>query len=416
MIIQYILVVFTILFILLWAIIKIKYPFWNNQPVFHTYDYIRSFYKVPFVVQQNGPYKTKYIDDIHVKTIHIDDENMSTIKDVTKLLQENYVIGERVDYMVQSSDIYGLHTGQNAVSFLSTYCVPEYTVKSQEPTKKVEIVKLNKVLGCITSRMVQMYIRPTNTEEVYTQIPVYFMDFLCVHREHDSIKISRNLVQTHEYNQRVYNKNIQCSLLKKEGEHYAGIRPLITYKAYTYNLNNKKIIRMKPTYNIRLLTPNTMTKYVDFFTYNTYIEQKTRMFDIMVLPDLGNITLQVKEKQLYVGCLYRDEDILGFYFLKDVKQYNDEYESKTLSLVASIQNCRDGHLFYIGFLHVLRHIIHQNADYKVLNIENIGHNETVHAYFTQENAPVQSINMSYYSYNYVYPGSPFNPIRSFILV
>ena len=108
--------------------------------------------------------------------------------------------------MVQASDIYGLHTGQNAVSFLSTYCVPEYTVKSQEPTKKVEIVKLNKVLGCITSRMVQMYIRPTNTEDVYTQIPVYFMDFLCVHREHDSIKISRNLVQTHEYNQRVYNK------------------------------------------------------------------------------------------------------------------------------------------------------------------------------------------------------------------
>ena len=175
MIIQYILVIFTILFILIWAIIKIKYPFWNNQPVFHTYDYIRSFYKVPFVVQQNGPYKTKYIDDIHVKTIHMDEENMSTIKDVTKLLQENYVIGERVDYMVQASDIYGLHTGQNAVSFLSTYSVPEYTVKSQEPTKKVEIVKLNKVLGCITSRMVQMYIRPTNTEEVYTQIPVYFM-------------------------------------------------------------------------------------------------------------------------------------------------------------------------------------------------------------------------------------------------
>ena len=242
------------------------------------------------------------------------------------------------------------------------------------------------------------------------------MDFLCVHREHDSIKISRALVQTHEYNQRMYNKNIQCSLLKKEGEHYTGIRPLITYKAYTYNLNNKKIIRMKPTYNIRLLTPNTMTKYVDFFTYNTYIEQKTRMFDIMVLPDLGNITLQVKEKQLYVGCFYHDEDILGFYFLKDAKQYNDEYESKTLSLVTSVQNCRDGRLFYIGFLHVLRHIIHSNADYKVLNIENIGHNETINAYFTQENAPVQSINMSYYSYNYVYPGSPFNPIRSFILV
>ena len=78
---------------------------------------------------------------------------------------------------------------------------------------------------------------------------------------------------------------------------------------------------MKPTYNIRLLTPNTMTKYVDFFTYNTYIEQKTRMFDIMVLPDLGNITLQMKENYNYMlDCLHRGEDILGFYFVKDVKR------------------------------------------------------------------------------------------------
>ena len=134
MIIQYILVIFIILFILVWAIIKIKYPFWNNQPVFHTYDYIRSFYKLPFIVQQNDPYKTKYIDDVHVKTIHIDDENMSIIKDVTKFLQENYILGERVDYMVQAKDIYGLHTGQNAVSFLSTYSVPEYTLKYPDDT------------------------------------------------------------------------------------------------------------------------------------------------------------------------------------------------------------------------------------------------------------------------------------------
>ena len=416
MILQYILFVFIVIFIVIWGIIKIKYPFWNNQPVFHTYDYIRSLYKQPFIVQVNGPYKTKYVDNNHVQTINIDDDKMSTIKEVTKFLQANYISGERVDYMVQPNDIYRLHTGQNAVSFLSTYVVPEYTVKPQDDTKNVEFLKTTKIHGCITSRALQMYIRPTKTEFVYSQIPIYFMDFLCVHREHDYTKISRNLVQTHEYNQRMYNKNIQCSLLKKEGEQFTGIRPLITYKAYTYNIPNRKFIRMKPIYNVRLLNATTINKFIDFFTYNTYIEQKTRMFDIMVLPDLGNIMLQIKEKQLYVGCLYSNEDILGFYFMKDAKRYNDEHESKTVTLVASVQNCMDGRLFYIGFLHVLRDIIHSNADYKVLTIENIGHNETIHSFFKQKNTPVQSINNAYYSYNYVYPCSPIEPRKSFVLL
>ena len=264
MILQYILFVFIVIFIVFWGIIKIKYPFWNNQPVFHTYDYIRSLYKQPFIIQLNGPYKTKYVDNNHVQTINIDDDKMSKIKEVTKFLQENYISGERVDYMVQPNDIYRLHTGQNDVSFLSTYVVPEYTVKSPDDTKNVEIVKTTKIHGCITSRALQMYIRPTKTEMVYSQFPIYFMDFLCVHREHDYTKISRNLVQTHEYNQRMYNKNIQCSLLKKEGEQFSGIRPLITYKAYTYNILNRKFLRMKSSYNVRLLNASTMNKFIDF--------------------------------------------------------------------------------------------------------------------------------------------------------
>lgn len=417
MILQYILFIFIIIFIIIWGTIKIKYPFWNNQPVFHTYDYLRSFYKQPFIVQLNGPFQTKYIDHNLVQTKCIDENQMPQIKEMAKLLQENYISGEHVDYMIQPNDIYTLHTGQNAASFLSIYVVPEYTINNNSKnTSTPEIIKTTNVLGCITSRSLQMFVRPTKTEQIYSQIPIYFIDYLCIHREQDYKKLSRTLLQTHEYNQRMYNKNIECSLIKKEGEQFAGIRPLISYTAYIYNIPKKKVIRLKPEYNVRLLTVSTMDKFIDFFTINTYNEQKTGMFDIMVLPDIGNLTVQVKEKQLYIGCLYHEQDMLGFYFFKDVKQYNDNFEAKTLSLISSVQNCMDGRLFYIGFIHVLRNIIHINADYKVLTIENISHNKTIINNFNQETTPSQSINMAYYSYNYVYPCSPIDVTRSFILL
>ena len=29
--------------------IKLVYPFWNNQPVYHSYDFLRRFYKEPLL-------------------------------------------------------------------------------------------------------------------------------------------------------------------------------------------------------------------------------------------------------------------------------------------------------------------------------------------------------------------------------
>jgi hypothetical protein len=445
MIFQYILLIWLVAIIVVWATIKIKYPFWNNQPVFHTYDYVRALYKQPFVVHTNWPRKTKYVDPVHVYTYPVNDDNLKLIKDAAKMLQSHYLSSERIDYMIQSNVLYALHTGQPEQSYFSVYKVLEYElhlctfktppsgavmsergdadctfemcngVKPNKNDAKVEIVKMDKILGCITSRALSMYIRPTKTEAAFTQIPVYFMDFLCVHREQDYKNISRKLLQTHEYNQRTYNKNIQCSLLKKDGEQFSGIRPLITYNAYSYNIPSRKVTRLKTSYHVKLLKPGSVSLFFDFCRFNMQNEPKTAMFDIMVLPSIGNIVAQIKEKSLYVGCLRYMDIVLGFYFVKDAYRYNEAYESKTLTLVASMQTCSDSRLFYLGFLHVLREIIHTNADYKAINIENIGHNQYINDIWTSGNMPINATNMAYYSYNYVYPCSPIDQARCFIL-
>ncbi len=185
MIFQYILLFWLVTVIIVWATVKIKYPFWNNQPVFHTYDYVRSLYKQPFVVHTNWPRKTKYVDHVHVYTYPVNDDNLKLIKDVAKLLQSHYLSSERIDYMIQSAALYALHTGQQEQSYFSVYKVLEYGVKPNQNDANVGIVKMDKILGCITSRALSMHVRPTKNEATFTQIPVYFMDFLCVHREHD---------------------------------------------------------------------------------------------------------------------------------------------------------------------------------------------------------------------------------------
>ena len=416
MIFQYILLCSIIALVVIWATIKIKYPFWNNQPVFHTYDYIRSLYKQPYVVHRNSPYKTKFIDDLHIQTFPVTDEYMHVITDIAKLLQSHYLLSERIDYMVQPNHLYAIHTGQPEISYMSVYQVLHYDMKTGHSNHEFDIVKINRTLGCITSRAVNMYIRPTTTECVYSVLPLYFIDVLCVHREHDYKLISRKLLQTHEYNQRNYNKNIQCSLLRKEGELFSGIRPLITYQIHSYNIPKRKVARISTVYRVQLLKPRVMAAYFDYFSFNTSNEPKTQIFDIMVLPSVGNIVAQLNEKCLYIGCLRREDELLGMYFFKDAHRYNEDYESKTLTLVASIQNCADANLFYLGFLHALREVIHTNADFKVLIIENMGHNQYIHERWVLENNIIGTTNGAYYSYNYIYPGSPLDAKKCFLLL
>ena len=413
MILQYILIIFTLLYIIFWAVIKIKYPFWNNQPVFHTYDYIRTLYGEPFIIQTNKPYKTKYIDEKMVKTYNIS-ECSPILKKITDLLQCNYLSSEYVDYIILPNDIQQLLTGQNEPSFISTYCITEYTV--QPDNNNIEIVGNDKVLGCITSRSVNMYIRSKQQDSVYKKNICYFMDNLCVHREHDYKKISRNLLQTHEYNTRTYNTNVLCSLIKKDGELFGGIRPLIKYNTLFYAIPDKKVSRMHPSYCVVRLNTENIDLFIDFFAVNDVFENKTLLFDIMVLPDIGNILSQLKEKLLYIYCLRNGENILGFYFIKDLRRHYDDKEAKTLSLVASVHNSQNNNLFYMGFLHALRQTIHINTDYKMITIENIGHNNILHHYWCQGKNSLYSVNSAYYSYNYVYPSSPINSNRCFLLL
>ena len=64
---EYIISIFILLFLVQYFYIIYKYPFWNLQPVFHKYDYLRRFYKSPFIVC-NKLVSNKFVEKAKIKT------------------------------------------------------------------------------------------------------------------------------------------------------------------------------------------------------------------------------------------------------------------------------------------------------------------------------------------------------------
>ena len=54
------------------------------------------------------------------------------------------------------------------------------------------------------------------------------------------------------------------------------------------------------------------------------IVQKTEIYDVMIFPDVGNITEMIKQRLLQVYCLCGNNQIYGFYFFKDAKMYYED--------------------------------------------------------------------------------------------
>ena len=108
---QYILATTIFFFIVFFVYIKIKYPFWNNQPVFHTYDYWRYFYSTPFIIHRYRPVKTKFCDFTSVVTKNLSEYTDENIGELTNLLQCYYVSSDRILHTISAQNIKTILSG-----------------------------------------------------------------------------------------------------------------------------------------------------------------------------------------------------------------------------------------------------------------------------------------------------------------
>jgi hypothetical protein len=288
-------------------------------------------------------------------------------------------------------------TGQNHPSFFSFYNV------------------LTEEKACITSRSYNLLLKLNGQLVLYD---AYYVDFFCGNKNNKN-KVFYELFCSHLYNQSAKNKKIKISFLKKECVLCKGVVPFVKYHTYTFLLKNTRVDRLSKDFVMcRVFKENKelLTNFVDKMKtdINTH-------FDFFAIPDIGAIMSMIQSNVLYVFCLKNKNEIYGYYFFKNASsvyeiQSNNAGEN-TLIFIASYCNTVNVGLFYSGFVHSLKNILKENANYKVLLFDDISDNHLIFDIWKngQQECLCKSLN-AYYLYNFIYPQSPISKTKCFYLI
>jgi hypothetical protein len=385
-----ILLVLLLFFVVLFFYIKLKYPFWNGQPVYHIYDYWRAGFIEPSIIQKDYPKITKYCNFADITTIAYQDMTENQIRECVDLIQTQYINTEDTVYVFNSRTLDSYMTGHNYSSYISVFLEPKLSISSSigQDIKKELIPK-----GMISSRSILI-----NGSE-----PAYYWDFICKHRNILQ-KSAYQLIQTHYYRTRVLTPEIKIALFKKEGNEVADypVVPLVTFTCVSYKI-------------LPFIKPPTLPKYyivVDINRTNIALVMEFLLFakddyTFWAMADIGNIEGMILSGLLYGYALFYRGSIAALYFFRDSRIYIEnpyEYEDEKgsgslLELVASINHTGSRDLFYDGFLHALFLLIKYFPVYRILKIEGLGDNSVLNL---PDNKMIKSIPGAYYFYNYFY--------------
>lgn len=412
-----ILCVFSILFY--FAFIKIKYPFWNIQPVFHTYDFLRFFYTQPFIIHRYGPLKTKFNNDSLVKTYNYSEITELQKMSFVNLIQSHQTADDSLLRMVSKKSMDVTFSGNNDSSWLSLYC--DYSCEildisnnnwgsssnktSFSPNSSVRL-KYTDPIGCISSRPFQMNIGGIKQN-------VYYIDYICVDKNmKDTKKIYRTLLQTHEYNQRIRCPHIPVSFIKTVDKPCEGIVPLLQYTSYTYIISNF-VLNPLPDHitcsHIYKENKNILTDFIED-------EMKGNYWDIQAIPCLSSIHCYVNSQLYYVFCLKHYNEIIAYYFFKDGLLHDDSIESDTFICIGSkCTRFLSTETFFLGFIQSLHLLFKIKQSYKRLIVEGISHNLYLIEKLNRVFGNGKDFNSQIYMYNYSFPYRKINPINAFLL-
>lgn len=422
--------VFICTVLLIFFYIKLKYPFWNVQPVFHTYDVWRYYTQVPFTIQKGPPLKTKFCKFENVRTLEFSELTSEQQQKCVDLLQCYYVPSERVLYTISQKQWSTCMVGLDRAPLVSFYYDNRYVLDVWESRKQAKLAGVTTYFQetalpleensnshtAISTVQVPIALSCSRPITLYCQgeplhVDAFFWDFICTHREHMKHKISRNLLQTHEYNQRVKHPDVLVSLFKKETLLCEGIVPLTQYTSYTYYLRNIAVDTLPPHFTvIRIFKENLDT----LFDFLRNIREQSDTFEFISIVHISNLISMIQNQVLYVYCLKMREHVYGMYFIKDAfTHYEDIENGNTLQLIASINNSSSAELFVRGFKHALKDIQMiskkgQQKSFQMLIIENLGHNEGILTEWHRIFSPVFENPTAYYLYNMVFPGSPLS--------
>ena len=379
--------------------IRLKYKFWVLQPVFHFYDIYYWFINVG-IIRKELPEKNRYVNLKKIKTTTFENLDETTLKKLVLLIRLNYLRNNENKFDPKKENIIPYFTGHNTKTYWSYFLEPDLLIDN----KTGKTIEENKIIGVITSRPLHVKINNGRND---ANFDVYYVDYLCVHKGWRKKNIAPQLIQTHEYNQSLNNRNICVSLFKRE-EELTGIIPLTVYKTHCFNMRKWKIPEQ--------LAPNSVVLTGDkqniYYFYN-FINETAQKWDILIYPEISNLIELVATKNIFVKMLVIDGDIEAIYIFKKTCTYIEK-EKEIISCIASINGTTLSTKEFIkGFKMALWSIIKEHNYFGYLVIEDISDNECIINNISINTYPLVVSPSAYFFYNFAY--SPFKSEKCFII-
>jgi len=361
---------------------RIRYPFWSHMPVSHTYDLVQF----SDGVIQSKPKRNKFTNSALVKTASFFELGDDQQKVATQLFNCFYIPSDVIFSTLSPEILKTRMTGHLGTPFVSAD--PSFAI------------------GCAVSY-------PVNIIHGTGQTVANYLAYLATDRDQN---ISRALISTHDFNARTMNPNVSSTIYKKHVGKCAGAQPLIKFKTSVFYINVEgsdlgsaksmgsakaqgsaetqalgsaanaaHIIQIyKPNWNLLqdyLSCISSVTQSCISSVSGT--QSMTALFDFIAIVDIGALSARVDANQLFVYAYRIGTQIVALYFIEDMNTLYEnvaDYGGKTLSLVASVNNImeHDGiAVFYNGFVEAVQKISKQNRDYKMMVIDDVGHNAQI---------------------------------------
>lgn len=383
---SYILFFGILMLCLFYIYLRLKYGFWFLQPVFHVYNF-NYMIKPPGIIDTALPTKNKYTNFKEIDTIVTSELTSVQKTRFLNLIKIHYLQNKENIFSPQLENVMPYFIGHNYKSFVSFFYKDDHMLD----VKHCNLITDRKIIGAITSRPINITINNGDKDAIFN---AYYVDYLCVDTLHRKKGIAPQLIQTHHYNQRQFNKKIVVSLFKREDE-LTGIVPLCVYSTYGFPVDKwTKPTNLSGEYKLLEINPQNFRFLYDFINTNS------ELFDIIISVNASNLIELIKTKNLYVYAILCDEEIICCYFFrKSCVQIEKGLE--VLSCFASICKC-DQSVFIQGFKISFWKIASEQF-FGFSAIENVSHNDIIINNIILKTNPIITSPTAYFFYNFAYP-------------
>lgn len=385
--IYYFIIIIIIFVILYFTYYRITSNFWSKQPIMKTYDLFNIFKKQGTIINSELPKSNIFCDFNNIHFIKFDNFNNNDIENFCNFISNNYLSNNKNQTYEPTKQFISsqMIKYNNLLPYISYYHNND---------------KNNDILGYITSRPIHLYFNDNNGNK---KLDIFYVDYLCVHKDYRNKNIAPKLIQTHLYHLAHLYPSIENRpiLFKKEND-LTHIIPITYYYTYHYHIDNTLQYNFNRKTNLEFIhiTPSIFSNAYYFIIENI------PKYKLCVLPNKESLIKLIENKNIIIiACV--DNDVNSnisnnihtlLFFQYNYVSYNNE---KVLELIASlfdINSIKNKNIIEIFSKSLIKANTIHNCNY--LSIYDIGTNNFIIDKLNNIKKEFVKTKNAYYLYNY----------------